>query len=389
MPKEKLSFIKNDLNALEKANQLRNLRDVNPVSEAIIEINGNRLINFSSNDYLGLSKHPLLKQRSIEFIERYGTGSTASRLVCGSYLCFKEIEEKLAILKKTERSLIFNSGFQANTSILASIADRGSLILIDRNIHNSLIQGAILSRGRIERFKHNDIKNLEKHLYQTKKEKYSKIFIIAESVYSMDGDKADIDALIEISKEFKAILIVDDAHGMGIFGEKGMGSALGNDIDLIIGTFGKSCGSFGAYIACSEEMRKYLINKCSGLIYSTALPPSVLGAIDGALEIIPFMENNRKKILENAQFLRNRLNKAGFDTGMSNTNIIPIIVGDSEKVLELSKYLEKNEMFAVPIRPPTVKKGEARIRITICDFHTKEHIETLINFLQKWRNQNN
>ena len=311
----KYSFIDSELQRRDDLYQRRRLKSLIPVSGAEVEFGGKRLLNFCSNDYLGLSKHPLLKKRAAEFIEKYGSGSTASRLICGNFQCFEEVEGKLASLKGFESALILNSGFQANATIIPALADRTTLILSDWLNHNSIIQGALLSRCQIERFRHNDLNHLENLLEENRKKHYSRTLIITESVFSMDGDVSDIDALIDIAKKHDALLIVDEAHATGVLGEKGMGLTCGKEVDVSIGTFGKACGSFGSYVACQGKVRDYLINCCSGFIYTTALPPAIVGSIDAALDLIPDMDEQRRELHHNADSLRAAVQDLGWSTG--------------------------------------------------------------------------
>ncbi|MBU0991868.1 MAG: 8-amino-7-oxononanoate synthase [Proteobacteria bacterium] len=383
MVTDKYSFIDEALHERRTQNLFRRLRAVDPLNDVEVNLEGKTVINFSSNDYLGFSKHPKLKKRSIEYIKKFGTGSTASRLICGSMPFFDKIEEKLAELKGTEKTLIFNSGFQANISILPSLCNRSSLILSDSLNHNSLIQGMLLSRCKVKKYTHNDHDHLNTMLKESLKENYSRIFIVTESVFSMDGDQSDINSLVSLAKENNAFLIVDEAHATGVLGPRGMGLTCGKGVDLVIGTFGKACGSFGAYAACSKPVREYLINCCSGLIYSTALPPSIIGAIDAALDLIPAMEDERRELLQKAQHLRSSLNHLGYHTGKSTTQIIPVIIGEEEETIRMARFLEEKGILGVPIRPPSVEKGGARIRLSVTAAHSWDHIDQLIHAFKK------
>jgi len=204
----------------------------------------------------------------------------------------------------------------------------------------------------------------------------------------MDGDRSDIDSLIYLSERYGSVLIIDEAHAAGVAGYKGLGLASGKSVDVVMGTFSKAAGSFGAYVASNRRIRDYLINFCHGLIYSTALPPSVLGTIDGALELIPGMEKEREHLMTSSLDLRKKLFELGFNTGKSTTQIIPVIIGDEEKALRLSRWLEENGVFAFTFRPPTVPKGESRIRLAITASHTQEHIDLLIDLFKKWQELN-
>jgi 8-amino-7-oxononanoate synthase len=385
MPCQKTLFIDQELLHRKERGQFRKLQTINPLETPFVLLNGQKMLNFSSNDYLGLARHPLLKERAIEYMELYGNGSTASRLVCGNFPCFDDLENKIALLKGSEASLLLNSGFQANSSFLPALADRNSLIVADRLSHNSLIQGSLLSRSKLVRFQHNDMAHLEKILADNSKNKFNRTFIVTESVFSMDGDRCDLDAVEFLAEKYQAFLVVDEAHATGVFGENGMGLACSRNFDLVMGTFGKACGSFGAYLACSQDIRDFMINCCAGLVYSTALPPSVIGSIDAALQLIPHMDAERAQLLSKADYLRDSLNELDFDTGDSSTQIIPIIVGSEEDTMRLAKWLVDHHILASAIRPPTVEAGRSRIRLALSVSHEQEHLDKLIDLLRKWR----
>ncbi len=384
--RDKFSFIDRELDRRIERQQLRQLRSMAPLNGVEVSINGRAMLNFSSNDYLGLSMHPLLQDRSIEFIHKYGSGSTASRLICGNYDFFDHVEKKLAALKQVEAALVLASGFQANISAIPALADRDSLILSDGLNHNSLIQGCRLACCKVIVYSHNDVSHLQQQLEKNADKGFSRVFIVTESVFSMDGDKADLGPLVALAEAFNAFLIVDDAHATGVFGHQGMGLTCGHNVDLVIGTFGKAGGSYGAYLACSGKIRDFLVNCCSGLIYSTALPPSVIGAIDAALELIPLMDDERAIIKKNAADLRCELHDMGWQTGQSSTQIIPLIIGKASDALAVSRWLEENGILITAIRPPAVPEGESRVRISLSALHTRSHIDRLIDVLRKWRN---
>ena len=317
-------------------------------------------------------------------MDQYGTGSTGSRLICGSYDCFHSVEKKLAFLKGTESALIMNSGFQTNSSLLPALADRQTLILSDKLNHNSIIQGAILSRCKVVPFQHNDLDHLRNLLAKNHNNGFPRVMIVTESIFSMDGDQTEMDTLTDLSAEYDALLVVDEAHATGVWGKRGMGLTCGKPVDVVVGTFGKACGSFGAYVACSRKLKNYLINCCYGFIYSTALPPPVIGAIDAALDLIPEMEKERRHLYSNIDLLRRSLKQLNYDTGNSSTQIIPVIVGEEQKTLALSKWLQKNGILATAIRPPAVPQGKSRIRISHSSSHSREQVEYLINVFEKW-----
>lgn len=379
----KFGFIEDEMTRRRADHQLRDLRRVTPLSGATIQVDDRRMINFCSNDYLGLSKHPRLQQQAVAFTKRYGTSSTASRLICGTYDCFESVESKLAGLKETESVLILNSGFQANVSIIPVLVDSQSLILSDRLNHNSIIQGIRLAGCQKTLYDHNNLGHLGQLLEDSRDKPYSRILIVTESVFSMDGDRCDVDGLIKLADTYQALLVIDEAHATGVVGPRGMGLTAGKNVDVTIGTFGKALGSFGAYIAGSKQITDYLVNCCSGFVYTTALPPPVIGSIDAALDLVPGMEKERKTLHENAAFFRENLQRIGYDTGNSTTQIVPIIIGNEEETLALSDRLEKNGFLATAIRPPTVPRGHSRIRIALSAAHTRQQVEELIEVFRE------
>ncbi len=263
---DKFAFVDAALQKREAGHLLRTLRPLTPLSPTEVDAKGRVLVNFCSNDYLGLAKHPRLIEAAKDYADRFGAGATASRLVCGSYACTHALEEKLAGLLNAERVLVFNSGFQANTTVIPALADKATLIVSDSLNHNSIIQGARLARCTVKVAPHNDVAAMRRIL-ETSRGRHSRVLIVTESVFSMDGDRADIDALTALADEFSALLIVDEAHATGVLGEGGMGLCPGKPVDMVIGTLSKALGAFGAFVACTEKMAQYLINHCTGLIY--------------------------------------------------------------------------------------------------------------------------
>lgn len=384
--KYKLSFVDEDLNLRKKEKRLRKLAGLLPTDEVTIQKVGKQLLNFCSNDYLGLSKHPKVISSSQKFAKKYGAGSTASRLVSGNYTIHEELEQKIAETFGKEAALLFNSGFQANSTIIATLTDRHSLVLADKLSHYSLLQGALASRADFKRFEHNDLEDLKRLLKQAEAKGYKRILIITETVFSMDGDRSEVESIANLAQEYEALLFVDDAHAVGVWGEEGRG--LGYDIpgvDILLGTCGKAIGSFGAYVVCSRKMKEYLVNFCPGFIYTTALPPAVVGALDAAFELFPGMNEKRTGYHSNINYLRTSIQNLGYDTRPSDSQIIPLIIGDDEETLKLSKWLEAQGILATAIRPPTVPENSARIRLTLTAAHTREHIDHLLTKLEEWK----
>lgn len=331
---------------------------------------GRALIDVTSNDYLGLAHHPLLRHRAAEWAERYGTGARASRLVSGTLPLHTELEAKLAAFKKSEAALLFASGWQANASLLPalnqlSLRQMGhpALFFMDKLNHASLHQGCLAAGVRQIRFRHNDLTHLETLLHRHASQPGLK-FIITESVFSMDGDRADIAALRALAKRYEAFLYVDEAHATAVLGPEGRGLTQGM-ADITMSTASKALGGMGAFVTGSRALCDYLLNHASGFIYSTALPPACLGALDAALELAPHLEHERCHLQKQADRLRSHLQDAGWDTGASSTHIIPIMVGESHTALQIAHALEARGFLSVAIRPPTVPPGTARLRIAL------------------------
>lgn len=346
------------------------------------------LINFSSNDYLGLATHPLLITRSQEYLKKYGTGSTSSRLVVGNFAEYEALELTLANALGKPAALILGTGYQTNLSVLEALLDptilgAEPLVFCDRLCHNSMLTAARHS-ARMLRFQHNDLSHLKTLL-----EKYANTdqpkFILVESIYSMEGDTADLAGIIQLAKTHNALLYVDDAHAVGVYGAKGWGLAAdyADDIDVIMGTFSKGLGSFGGYIGCSKTIRDYLINHCKGLIYSTGLPPAVLGAISAALELIPQLAPARQQLLTNARKLHEFFQENNLPTGNATTHIIPWIIGDAKKACRTSELLEQCGILGTTIRPPSVPTAKSRIRFCLSASHSQADLDQLMQAIQK------
>jgi 8-amino-7-oxononanoate synthase len=371
------------LEGLGRERLQRSLIDVEPVDARTIRVAGRDYVNLASNDYLGLRFHPALIERAVEWAGRYGAGSGASRLVTGNLEPFAGIEAKVAKLKGKPAALVMASGFQANAAVLAALFDKAvlgaePLVFADRLNHASMHFGCKAAGVRELRYRHGDAAHLGELLTQYQDDSRPR-FILTESVFSMDGDMAPLDDIARLARSHDACLIVDDAHATGILGEGGSG--LSSGADIVIGTFSKALGSFGAYVACSATLRDYLINRCGGLIYSTALPPQVLGAIDAALDLIPAMDEDRTYVARLAGRFRTGARALGYDTGGSATQIVPLIAGAPEAAIALSDRLRERGFWATAIRPPTVPAGTARVRLAFTRAQLESDIHLLLEAL--------
>lgn len=361
----------------------RTLDEIDSVeSSRIIDIDGKAYLNFSSNDYLNLSNHPDLKKKSRDFIDRYGTSSSSSRLITGTLNIHKKLEERIAALYEKKRALLFSTGFQANTTILPALTGKKDVIIADQLCHNSILTGCLASKASFYRFRHNDLDHLETFLKRKSGETNSDIWIATESLFSMDGDRAPLQEIIELGRTYGAKLYIDDAHALGVCGKSGLGyGADFPEIDILISTFGKAGGSFGAFVASSEIIIEALINYCSGFIYSTAPPPAVVGSIDAALDLIPEMNSERQHLHDLSDFLHQKLKNNKYQTSEKSSHILPVFFGNEKEVLQKSEDMRKTRLIVTAIRPPTVPKNEPRFRISLTTAHQKEDCEKLLSLL--------
>ena len=366
-----------------RAGLRRSLLAVAARDARIIEAEGRSYVNFSSNDYLALRFHETLIGRATAWAETYGVGSGASRLVTGNLDLFGPIEAKIAHLKKRPAALVMASGFQTNAAVLQALLDRSvlgaePLVFADRLNHASMHFGCQAAGVRQIRYRHCDAKHLGDLLSQYQGDERPR-FILSESVFSMDGDVAPLDEIAELATEHQACLIVDDAHATGILGEGGSG--LSGEAEIVIGTFSKALGGFGGYVASTETVRDYLVNRCGGVIYSTALPPPVLGAIDAALDLVPGMNAERAHVANLAKRFRAGASAIGLDTGASTTQIVPVILGTPGAATAMSERLKRSGLWATSIRPPTVPAGTARLRLAFTAAHEDGDVDRLLDVL--------
>jgi len=377
------------LEALATRSLRRSLTPVLPDAPGSVRRGGRLLLNVSANDYLGLARHPALAERAAAWAQTYGTGAGASRLVCGTLAPHEQVEAKLARLKGTEAALVFASGWQANATILPALfqgeAGEGeALVFTDRLNHASLHHGCRAAGVRQHRYRHNDLNHLE-DLLVSSAGKHGRRFIVTESVFSMDGDRADIAGLKALADRHGAFLYLDEAHATGVLGPGGAGlaGAAGGGVDLVMGTFSKALGGFGAYVAGSRVLCDYLLNACSGFIHTTAPPPPVLGAIDAALDLLPGMDRERAWLAEAGERVRGAFRAAGIETGASSTQIIPAILGDEAATLGFARALEEAGLLAIAIRPPTVPAGTSRIRFALSAAHDAEAVARVCDIVTR------
>ena len=349
-------------------------------------LNGQRMVNLSSNDYLGLANNISLRKEFLKTItpETFLPTSSSSRLLTGNFTDYQELEQQLAAMFGTESALIFNSGYHANTGILPAVSNAQTLILADKLVHASLIDGIRLSSAKCIRYRHNDLSQLQR-LISENHNAYEQIIIVTESIFSMDGDEADLHALVQLKKSYSNILLyVDEAHAFGVRGDNGLGCAEEqnciNDIDFLVGTFGKAIASAGAYIACRQVIREYLINKMRTFIFTTALPPINIQWTSWILEQLPSLQEKRTHLLRISNKLKTALVDKGYNCP-SVSHIVPMIVGASENTICKAEEIQRKGFYALPVRPPTVPEGTSRIRFSLTADITEHEIDQLIKLI--------
>jgi 8-amino-7-oxononanoate synthase len=369
--------IHDELQAIKEAALYRRLRRVESDQGPTLMLDGREVINFSSNNYLGLANHPALCAAAKEAIDRYGGGSGASRLISGNMVLHEELEAKLAEFKGTEAALVFNSGFQANTGILSTLAAEGDVIFSDALNHASIIDGCRLSRAKTVVYSHGDLAELEAALQQAAHSRRK--LVVTESIFSMDGDEAPLKGIVELAEQHGAMVMVDEAHATGLFGANGAGVVaklgLGDRVLVQMGTLGKALGGFGAYVAGSSALRELLINRCRSFIFTTSLPPAVMAMAIAAIDLVKREPERREALWSNCRGLTAGMRGLGFNIEASVSPILPLIIGDAAECMKFSEQLLERGIFAQGIRPPTVPAGTSRLRITMMATHTRDQID--------------
>ncbi|MDF7806554.1 8-amino-7-oxononanoate synthase [Pontiellaceae bacterium B12219] len=371
------NWIKQQLDEAKAQGLVRAAR-VYPEAGGIIKIDGKEVLNFSSNDYLDLGRHPHVVDCAREALDRYGIGSTASRLVTGTLPIHDELEARIAKEKGYEAALIFGSGYMTNAGTIPILAGRDDLIFADKLVHASMIDACRLSAAKLVRWAHNDFQALEKRLVQYGSSKVRKL-IITESVFSMDGDIAPLKEIAALAETHDAMLMIDEAHSTGTFGPNGAGLirelGLENAVTVSMGTMSKAMAGYGGYVACSSNLRKLLVNSSRAFIYTTAPPPAIIGGALGALDVLEASPRLGNILQANTDYFRSLLHEGGLDTLQSQSQIVPIVIGDNEKALAISRKLREMGIIAAAIRPPTVPAGSARLRLSVTLAHHVDHLE--------------
>lgn len=379
----------NILSQLEQSGNLRQLRNTRSEGKYIFH-EGMRYLNLSSNDYLGIACDEKLQREFVATLANTAEflfGSTSSRLLTGNAPSYTELEQKLANLFGREAALVFNSGYHANIGVLPALTAKGDLILADKLVHASIIDGLRLCEAKWERYRHNDLDHLERLIIKNKND-YNRIFIVTESVFSMDGDIADLPALCDLKEKYGATLYVDEAHAFGAVGRYGLGlceaSQTTSRIDLIVGTFGKAIASQGAYLIADREVVNYLVNAMRPLIFTTALPPVNLHWTSFVVDALAEMNADRIKLAALGNQLRSELKRVGVET-RGSSHIVPVVAGENQEAIRLAELMQENGFWALPIRYPTVPKGEARIRISLNPQINEEEITEIVKVVEQWK----
>ncbi len=379
------TFLDTTLEDLDGKGLRRNLRQLSGAQGREIVIEGRKVLNFCSNNYLGLADDPRLGQASADCVQKEGFGSGASRLVCGDMNAHRDLEKKVAEFKGAEDCLVFSTGYMANVGIISSVFGRDDIIFSDRLNHASIVDGIRLSQAQCKRYAHQDMRALENLLKVSGR--FRRRGIITDSVFSMDGDVAPLDEIVALAQKYDCLVMIDEAHALGVMGENGRGLAehfgVEKKIDIQMGTFSKAAGSFGAYCCGSRALIDFLVNKSRSFIYTTGMPPSVAAASLKAIEIIREDPQRRNKVKEQADYLRQGLKQLGFDTMDSQTPIIPILIKDSNRAIDFSNRLLESGIFASAIRPPTVPPNMARLRLTVITTHTKKDLDHMLDQCQR------
>lgn len=371
------SFYEDELNKLQDNDSFRTLKVLTHREGNYISWNGKRYLNLSSNDYLGLASDKILLDNFYKtlsdnnIIDNFGLSSSSSRLLTGNSNLYEELETELSSLYRkydsTKTALVFNSGYHANIGIIPALVSKGDLVVSDKLNHASIIDGIKLSGADFLRYRHLDYNHLES-LLLSKRNDYKKILVISESVFSMDGDIADLQTLVNIKYKFDTLLYIDEAHAVGVFGNEGLGICEQQntikDIDIILGTFGKALGSQGAFVICNRIIKDFLINKMRPLIFTTGLPPVILNWSLFIVKLLPSLIEKRHKLVKVSKTLRDNLKQKVLLTS-GDSQIIPVIIGDNKSTVDISRFLQEKGFLIFPIRPPTVPENTSRLRISL------------------------
>lgn len=377
--------LQEELDRMRKEGTFRQLVTLQSEQGARVAINGREVIQLSSNNYLGLTNHPRLKQAAIKAIEKYGAGTGSVRTIAGTLTMHQELEKKLAAYKHTEASLVFQSGFTTNQGVLSAVLSEDDVVISDELNHASIIDGIRLTKAARSVYKHMDMLSLESALADT--QNYRKRLIVTDGVFSMDGTIAPLPKIVKLAEKYDALIMVDDAHASGVLGENGRGTVnhfgLDGKVDIQVGTLSKAMGVLGGYVAGPQVLIDYIIHKGRPFLFSTSHPPAVTMACMEAVNVLIEEPKRIEKLWTNSEFFKQGLRSLGFDTGKSETPITPVMIGDEALTLKLADKLLENGVFAQGIVFPTVAKGQARIRTIVTSQHSKADLEQALRAFEK------
>ena len=380
-----MKYISDELKNIKEAGLYRKLNVVGSAQGTYLKINGREYLSFCSNNYLGLANNPLVVKAVKDAVEKYGWGAGASRLVSGNMELHEALEDEISRFKGKEASIVFSTGYMANIGAISSLVSKGDLVICDKLNHASIIDGCRLSGADFRVYPHCDIEKLENIL--RKSAKYSHKLIVTDTVFSMDGDLAHLPDIVRIASKYKAMVMVDEAHGTGVFGEKGSGVVehfnLSKKINIVMGTLSKAVGSMGGYVSGEAGLIDFLRNKARSFMYTTALPPAVCAASIAGIKLIQKDHSLRTSLWHNVRYLNEKLKLLDFNVISSESPIIPILIGDAKKAFNVSKFLHKEGILIPAIRPPTVPARSSRLRMTVMSTHTKEDMERLLDVLRE------
>ncbi|MBU5437847.1 glycine C-acetyltransferase [Tissierella sp. MSJ-40] len=381
-----LKFLKEKIEDLKEQGVYRKLPVLESANQAEVILNGNKVINLSSNNYLGFANHPRLKKAAIDAVEKYGAGAGAVRTIIGNMSIHEELEALLSKFKREEAAFVYQSGFNCNAGTIQAVTEAGDIIISDELNHASIIDGSRLSKANRAIYKHSDMDSLEQVLKESR-DKYRNILIITDGVFSMDGDIAKLPEIVELAEKYEAMTYVDDAHGSGVLGESGRGTVdhfgLHGRVDFTIGTLSKAIGVVGGYVAGSNTMYEWLSHRARPVLFSTSLPPAAVGAIMEALTMLMESTEYTDRLWDNAKYFKTKLGTLGFNTGHSETPITPVIIGDEAKTMEFSRKLLEKGVYVSGIVFPTVPKGTGRVRCMVTAAHTKEQLDKAVEVFEQ------
>ncbi|MEM2137656.1 MAG: glycine C-acetyltransferase [Candidatus Anstonellaceae archaeon] len=380
-------YLKSEVDSLREKGLEWKVRTLDGPSVPRANVAGKGVIMLCSNNYLGLSMHPKLKDAAIKAVQTHGAGSGSVRVIAGTQDLHLKLEKAIARFKHTQAALYFQTGFAANQGSIPCLSGEGDLLISDELNHGSIIDGVRLSKAERAIYKHKNMEDLERVLREAKAKNYKRIFVITDGVFSMDGDIAPLDKIEKIAHEHDAVIYVDDAHGDGVLGEHGRGIVshfkLEGKIEIEMGTFSKGFGVVGGYVAGSQALYDYLQNKARSFLLSGSAPPATVAACTAAIELLESDDSLVKKLWENTKYFKGQLKAMGFDTGESETPITPIMLGESKLAQDFAGKLFEEGVFALPIVYPMVAQGKARIRTMVTAAHTKEDLDTALSAIEK------